>query len=260
MKAPEANILLVEDDQVNQFVTTRLLQKWGMRVVIANNGAEALAQIASKIFQVVLMDIQMPVMNGLESTTRIREMDDLYFKTVPIIAFTASGMLDAKEMVVQSGMNDIITKPLVAEEMQIKISKYIHTLCRPLFVNFDLYTQGDADYKKELISLLIGNLDELQRALSNVGSQDGLKVLTHVFHKIKVAVSILNDPELTRVLEEVKLNCVGTDAVQFIQHKLKYLSALCGYIKESLLRIDCDLRRKPLLGGSLQSYTIPPAA
>jgi response regulator RpfG family c-di-GMP phosphodiesterase len=197
-------------------------------------------------------------MNGIESTTRIREMDDLYFRTVPIIAFTASGMLDATEMVVQSGMNDIITKPFVAEEMQSKITKYIHASRRPLFVNFDLYTQGDADYKKELISLLIDNLDELQRSISNASSQDGLKTLNHVFHKIKIAISILNDPELTRVLEEVKVNCVGTDAIQFIQHKLRYVDTLCERIKESLLQIDSDQRGKPFFG--VQNYTIPPAA
>ena len=137
MKDGETNILLVEDDVLNQFIARNLLQKWGMKVSIAKNGVEAINQIVSKIFDIVLMDIQMPVMNGFESTRQIREMEDPYFKTIPIIAFTASGMTEA-EMMIESGMNDIITKPFIAEEMKRKISKYISALRRPLSINFDL--------------------------------------------------------------------------------------------------------------------------
>src|SRR5260221_2643052 len=153
MNNKKVNILLVEDDEVNQLVAGVLLRKWGAQVAIAKNGEVALAMITDKSFDLVLMDIQMPVMDGFESTSRIRAMDDLYFKTVPIIAFTASGMIEVQKKDAGKGMTDFIAKPLDVEELQNKINKYIPSRRRPLFINFNLYTDGDLDFKKELISL-----------------------------------------------------------------------------------------------------------
>ncbi len=233
MKDCETNVLLVEDDELNQFIASNLLKKWGMKVSIARNGVEAINQIVSKIFDIVLMDIQMPVMNGFESSRQIREMNDSYFKTIPIIAFTASGMSEA-EMMIQSGMNDIITKPFIAEEMKRKISKYISVLRRPLNINFDLHTEGDPELKKELLSLLISNLEELQHGISSIDTPDGYTMLTTTFHKVKIAISILNDSEFNQVLEEIKLNCAANSPIERFQKKLDCLKLLSELLKDSL--------------------------
>src|SRR5690242_19030725 len=116
MNKRNAHILLVEDDSVNQLVASLILRQQGLDVTVANNGAEALSKIGSKAFQLVLMDLQMPVMDGFEATTRIRAMSDPYFKQVPIIAFTASAIDDVQAMAAQNGMNDLINKPLDKEE------------------------------------------------------------------------------------------------------------------------------------------------
>ena len=84
-------VLLVEDDIINHKMASRLLIKWGMEVTVANDGAEAISLIKGKKFTLVLMDLQMPDMDGCEATTIIRALDDPYYKTVPIIAFSASG-------------------------------------------------------------------------------------------------------------------------------------------------------------------------
>ncbi len=233
MKDCETNILLVEDDELNQFIAKNLLQKWGMRVSIAKNGLEAINQIVSKIFDLVLMDIQMPVMNGFESTRHIREMDDNYFKTIPIIAFTASGMTEA-DLMIESGMNDIITKPFIAEDMKRKISKYISCLRRPLKINFDLHTEDNPELKKELLSILISNLEELQLGISIIDAQNGYAILVSTFHKVKVAISILNDSEFNQVLEEIRINCLTNNPIELFQKKLDFLNLLCEQLKDSL--------------------------
>jgi len=118
------NILLVEDNPINQLVTSLLLTKWGHHVTIANDGKEALEKIQNKNFSLILMDINMPVMDGCETTLHIRELKDPHFKTLPIIAFTTSPMADTKEKARQMGMDDFLSKPLDPEEMHRKINQY----------------------------------------------------------------------------------------------------------------------------------------
>jgi CheY-like chemotaxis protein len=120
-----ANVLLVEDNQINQKIAGAFLRKWGYTVTVANDGREAVLLITSKNFQVVLMDLQMPEMDGYESTNLIRSMDDPYFKTIPIIAFSASCTISSREMARSFGMTDFINKPLMVEEFQHKIDMYL---------------------------------------------------------------------------------------------------------------------------------------
>jgi CheY-like chemotaxis protein len=120
-----ANVLLVEDNFINQKVAVAFLKMWGHNVTIASNGSEALLQITSKSFQVILMDLQMPGMDGYESTSRIRSMDDPYYKNIPIIAFSASSDFSSKEQAREHGMTDFINKPIMFEEFQHKIDQYI---------------------------------------------------------------------------------------------------------------------------------------
>lgn len=118
------NVLLVEDDVINQKVACRFLQKWGVDVTVANGGFEALQLVRNKNYRLILMDMQMPGMDGCETTTRIRALEDPYYKTVPIIAFTASNIDDIRHTATLHGINDFVSKPLNSEEM-IKINQYI---------------------------------------------------------------------------------------------------------------------------------------
>jgi PAS domain S-box-containing protein len=120
-------VLLVDDNMINLVVAENFLKKWGMQVDVANNGLEALTLIQSKSYQMVLMDLQMPHMDGYEATRRIRDLKkiDPYFQNVPIIALTASAMSDVKEKVIGIGMNDFITKPFLPEDLRAKIMAHL---------------------------------------------------------------------------------------------------------------------------------------
>ena len=228
-------ILLVEDNAINQLIVSTCLRKWGMMVTVANHGKEALVLIQSRDFQLVLMDLQMPEMDGYESTSKIRSMDDPYFKTVPIISFSASSMIDTKEKALQYGMTDFIGKPLMMDELKLKIDTYTHhgstqpaaSSFRPLFIDFKLHADNDPDFKLELIELIIGNLQELKSGFEAAQKENNPDIYKRVCHKVKVSLTILNDQEFTDTIEELKKPMPA-------QAKINLFNRLCDDIVQSL--------------------------
>lgn len=114
-------ILVVEDNKINQIVVAKMLTKIGMVVVTANNGLEALEEVKAQNFDLILMDIQMPKMDGYRATAEIRKMSDPIKRDVPIIALTASAFLTEKEKAKLFGMNDHVGKPFSPEDLMEKI-------------------------------------------------------------------------------------------------------------------------------------------
>ncbi|HHX17949.1 MAG TPA: response regulator, partial [Clostridium sp.] len=110
-------VLIVEDDEVNQMVLSKAIKGEGHLVSTANNGVEALNLIKEKKFDLILMDIQMPEMDGIETTKRIREMENGTYEHVPIIAITAHALKGDREKFLLSGMDSYIAKPIKFEEL-----------------------------------------------------------------------------------------------------------------------------------------------
>lgn len=122
---PGCRILLVEDNVVNQKVAERFLKKWNCQVAIASNGLEALDQLKNERFDLVLMDLQMPRMDGFETTRILREWKDLKKKNIPVVALSASVLFDVRKKVADAGMDDYITKPFEPEELYKKLSRFL---------------------------------------------------------------------------------------------------------------------------------------
>jgi len=118
-----AQILLVEDNDINQQVALEFLERSGMKVTLAENGVEALQILETQTFDAVLMDLQMPVMDGLEATRRIRQ--DPRFRDLPVIAMTAAVMAQDREACLAAGMNDHVAKPILPDELRETLLKYI---------------------------------------------------------------------------------------------------------------------------------------
>jgi len=114
-------VLLTEDNRVNQLVASKMLGKLGLLVDIANNGKEAVKHLQEKSYDIVLMDIQMPVMDGLEATRQIRL--DARFVSLPIIAMSAGVTLDEQTACADAGMTGFIPKPIESKELANKLAK-----------------------------------------------------------------------------------------------------------------------------------------
>lgn len=113
------NVLLVEDNLVNQKVAVAMLKKMGHQITIANNGQEGLDLLSEQVFDLVLMDMQMPVLDGVSATRQARE----WGVRTPILAMTANAMPEDKELCRQVGMNGFISKPVKMEELSAEIQR-----------------------------------------------------------------------------------------------------------------------------------------
>ena len=118
-----SRILLVEDNEINQLVAEEILRQAGMLVTIANNGKEALDILDKEDFDLVLMDIQMPEMDGFTATGRLRAEER--FKTLPIIAMTAHAMSDDRQKSLDAGMNAHVTKPIDSIELFSTLAEWL---------------------------------------------------------------------------------------------------------------------------------------
>ncbi len=119
-----AEILLVEDNPVNQMFTKRVLEKGHYNVTIAQNGIEALDQVRSSQFDLILMDCQMPEMDGLEATRQIRQMGGALAQ-LPIIGLTANAMEEGRDRCFSAGMTDYLAKPFYPADLKEKLQEWV---------------------------------------------------------------------------------------------------------------------------------------
>ena len=128
-------ILVVEDNEINQLIMQELIAPSGASVTVANNGEEAVEAVKREHFDLVLMDMQMPVLDGLEATRVIRGFIDA--ETLPIIAVTANALQEDRDKGLANGMNDYITKPVEPSELMEKLNAWLSSSRKPIRKSLD---------------------------------------------------------------------------------------------------------------------------
>lgn len=123
--APDAAVLIVDDNEINLEVAAGLLEPLHMQIDTADSGKRALQMAAEKKYHIIFMDHMMPVMDGIETTERLRQMEDEYYHTVPIVALTANALMDAREKFAKAGMDDFVAKPIEMKEICRCIKKWL---------------------------------------------------------------------------------------------------------------------------------------
>jgi signal transduction histidine kinase/CheY-like chemotaxis protein len=123
----DAKVLLVEDNPINQMVAQKMLEKVGLKPIVANNGLEALAKLKEQSFDLVLMDCQMPEMDGFDATREIRQVEIMALnkQPLPIVAMTANVMSGDRERCLEVGMDDYIGKPVRRDELASILKKWL---------------------------------------------------------------------------------------------------------------------------------------
>jgi PAS domain S-box-containing protein len=202
------HVLLTEDNLVNQKVAVRFLERLGLTVSIANNGEEALQALEHRSFDLVFMDLQMPVMDGLTATRLIRKREnEQRLAQVPIIALTANAMVGQLEVCLAAGMNDFLTKPLDAQRLRTALDRFdlgVHegeaapaaspavSGDAPERAAIDLarlneLTEGDAEFTQELTQVFIASCGEVLAELADALATHNRLTLARAAHKLKGA-------------------------------------------------------------------------
>jgi two-component system, sensor histidine kinase and response regulator len=199
------HILLAEDNATNQKLAIRLLQKAGYPVDVVSNGQEAVDAVQKMDYKMVLMDVQMPEMDGFEATKKIRELDPKYIN-LPIIAMTAYAMAGDRERCLEAGMNDYLSKPLNVDELFKVIEKYSGSSREEEENKDTLSSLNDLLVKSE-------NLFDLEKALPRFGDDlpTFFELLGEFLVHIKVSISEMETALLSNDIKKI----------HFISHSIK---------------------------------------
>ena len=198
-------LLLVEDNDINTLVAMKFLSQWGIVPDCAANGMEAIEKVKTKRYHLVLMDLQMPVMDGYDATEAIRALPDPYFQKLPIIALTASAMSDVRDRLLKIGMNEYIVKPFNPNELYGKILRFgeemrsleaeratpvvCELLENPTLVNFekldDLVSDNGA-FRQELVEKCVEALQTLILDYADAMAEGEPGTLRKIEHKLRL--------------------------------------------------------------------------
>ena len=177
--APQAQILIVDDNEMNLKVAKGLLQPLQMNIDTASSGKTALEMVQTKQYHIVFMDHMMPVMDGVETTQRMRALEDTYIQNMPIIALTANAVTGAREIFKEAGMNDFVPKPIELKDICSKIRAW---LPHELIVKMSAPAQQQLQIPAQMLPVIEG-LDVME-GIKNCGSLELFTNLLGDFYKL----------------------------------------------------------------------------
>lgn len=248
-KLNHVNILLAEDNEINQFLASELLKSWGIGVDIAKNGLEAIEKWSKNDYSLILMDIQMPELGGVEATIEIRSRN-LPKSNVPIIALTANALKGQKERFMGFGMNDYLSKPFNEVELYNKIlsllpeeSKMaITSNQKPTAGIYDFsklhqISNGNKDFEKKLLAVFIDTVPESIDKLRASCMDGNTENISKTAHKLKTTINAMG-------IEQLKAPIQNLEDAANAKRDIKDLTSLATKIMDTLGEILDEFRAK----------------
>ena len=235
--APDAKVLLVDDNKVNLKVAEGLLRPYRMHLDTADSGRLAIDMMQSQSYDLVFMDHMMPIMDGVEATRIIRGMSDERFKTVPIVALSANAVRGARELFLEAGMNDFVPKPIEMRVMDRVLRKWLPA--DKIISNRDA---DDEPLKEEAVSDTAGALSwkmegiDVAVGMKYSGDDENLyrEVLSDYMDTIEEKANIIE-----KAVEEEDLETYTIEV-----HSLKSISKSIGALELSDLAKDLETNGK----------------
>ena len=242
--------LIVDDNRLNRVALESILKKMGMKSKSVGSGALAIETVTNESFDVILMDLQMPEMDGLEATRRIRHLGKKYMN-LPIIAVTANTYIKDYDLMKSAQINDVIFKPIQFEQLNQMLRKYIRSqneihIPDELFVfdsyDFKMRFEGSDDIADEVIqSFLLEYSGDLKKISTAVKSKDSIKII-ETTHYFKGSCSYLSGKRavwlLGFMIEQAKVN-----ELKHMEHSVDMLNIEIKALVES---IETYQRKKTL--------------
>jgi len=213
------NLLLAEDNVVNQTLATRLLEKLGHQVTVANNGVEAIEHWQSGLFNAILMDVDMPVMNGYEATERIRELEKSKDQHIPIVAMTAHAMQGVREECLRHGMDGYLSKPINTEALWSELDSISQGVSvevepvkepppqKPLVADFKraLKSMDDsAELFNEIVRLFLEDAPQHMQKIKEGQANADSKIVNHSAHALKGMAGIFMAERVMQTAQRVE--------------------------------------------------------
>ncbi len=234
---PPLNILIAEDGKANQIMAVGLLTKWGHQVTVAENGQIAIDRWREATFDVILMDVQMPVLDGLEATQQIRALEQATGQRIPIVAMTARAMTGDRERCLAAGMDDYVSKPVRKSDLHRALSGLaapppaVAADPQVPLIDWEAALEtvgGDRALLREVILACLAELPHLNRQLQEAVDQQDFQATHRIAHSIKgsaFAISALRAHQAASAIE-------ASSADEDLDSTLAQLPALGGAITE----------------------------
>ena len=216
-------ILVAEDVELNQYLVRHIMESWGFTVDIVNNGREAVDMMQKNTYDLVLMDIQMPEMDGMEATRAIRQLSDPAKAAIPIVALTANALKGDSEKYLAAGMNDFLPKPFNEQKLFMIISNNLKTgapapEAKPMNDEsntpvtkseeklYDLsmvqtISGGDESFVKRMVQLFVDTVPPSMADLQKETAQQNWLNVSKLAHKMKATIDSMG---ITSIKDEVR--------------------------------------------------------
>jgi len=230
-------ILVAEDVEMNQQLIWHILESNGAQVVIARNGAEALEQVKKQIFDCVLMDVQMPVMDGIMATEQIRNLADPLLSAIPIIALTANCNSADLIKYEKAGMDDFLAKPVVEANLLNTILSYSGDLKSGKTVATDepiLYdltmihsvSGGDNAFIKKMIRLFIQTVPQNVQELVDGADNGNWEQVAKMAHKLKSTIDSMGIRSIHDTIRAVEMHAKNRDQLERLPDLIKQVETV----------------------------------
>jgi len=254
-------VLLVEDNDINRLYALNILKKWKCEVDGAENGYIALEKLKSIDYDIVLMDVQMPIMDGYEATISIRNTLPEPKKNVPIIALTANAIKGDNEKCLEIGMNDYLPKPFQPEDLFRSLSKFVKEraidnqpeLIQSLppenkknkkFTNLNYLSSicnGDKTFMIEMVETFIKNTPSAINEMEKFANKAEWLKVGQTAHRIKPSISFMGMETLKNLIKKIEHNGKESENTEQIPKLVQQLSKKCQLaikeLQDSLIKL-----------------------
>ena len=221
-------VLVVDDIEMNQQLAKHIMQSWGFTVDVAANGKEAVEKVEKNTYDLVLMDIQMPEMDGMQATENIRRLKDAVKASTPIVAVTANLLNGDGDRYLEKGMNDYLPKPLDEQRLFQLISKNLPggqghvSLIEPLLTEtqesipteklYDLtmihgLSGGDEAFIRQMVELFVETMPASTRELQATLDHKQWEAMGKLAHKLKSTTGSMGMDSIKDEVKSVEHNC-----------------------------------------------------